>query len=718
LNVAANERFEIVGRYALYGEIASGSVATVCFGRLLGAVGLARPVAVKCLAPHLARDPRVRAVYMEEARRASRVRHPNVVPTLDVVAADGELLIVMDYVHGETLARLARTSRERRQPVPLRIALAIASNVLCGLQAAHEATSERGAPMPIVHRDLSPENVIVGVDGVARVLDLGLGRASERTAASHDEGGPRKLAYIAPEQLAEAPVTPATDIYAAGVVLWELLAGRRLFVRDDRTPSVLLDKLMHGRIEAPSTHAPSLPAALDAIVLSALGRRPSSRFGSARAMASAIEAVCDVATAREVGDWVERSASDALRVRSIALAALDSTPSRPRAASAPTYEVDVLLDELLVESMHESVDDGPMSSDPPPMIAASDTYPVTEPRTLRFVRAAPSPAVVVAPRSHGVRWTAVAGVLLAAFAGVAGGHVLTSSVDRNAAGPALAPRSSPIAAVVPAPPPIVCPADMVAVSASSFAMGDDDGLPFERPAHVVRLAAFCIDRLETTTADFRACSDRGDCKRASTTNDWSGITDRDRRLFDPLCNARDPLARAAHPMNCVDWAAASQACRARGARLPTEAEWELAARGVDGRKYPWGDREPNASLLNACGTECVAWAKKSGVDFAAMFSGDDGFATTAPVGSFPAGASRAGVEDLAGNVSEWVADFFGDYPSDERKNPTGPRTGSERIVRGGAWSGSLAAGARPTFRTKDAPSKRSYAIGFRCASSP
>jgi formylglycine-generating enzyme required for sulfatase activity len=162
---------------------------------------------------------------------------------------------------------------------------------------------------------------------------------------------------------------------------------------------------------------------------------------------------------------------------------------------------------------------------------------------------------------------------------------------------------------------------------------------------------------------------------------------------------------------------ASQACRARGARLPTEAEWELAARGTDGRKYPWGDDEPSAALLNACDAACVAWGRKSGVDFTSMFEGDDGFATTAPVGSFPSGASRYGVEDLVGNVSEWVADYFGDYPTDARSNPTGPSAGVERVVRGGAWNGSLSAWARPTFRTKEAPTKRSYAIGFRCASS-
>jgi serine/threonine protein kinase len=248
LNIAADERFEIVGRYALYGEIASGSGATVRFGRLLGPVGLSRPVAVKRLAPSLVRDPRVRSVFMDEARAVSRIRHPNVVPTLDVVAADGQLLVVSEYVHGETLAHLARTARERRQRIPLPIVVSIVSDVLHGLHAAHESRSESGAPLAILHRAVSPEKVIVGVHGSARVLDFGVGRATERLERHEDCDVKRKLAYMAPEQLAGAPASPATDVYGTAVVLWELLAGRRLFVRDDRAPAVLLDKLMHGPI--------------------------------------------------------------------------------------------------------------------------------------------------------------------------------------------------------------------------------------------------------------------------------------------------------------------------------------------------------------------------------------------------------------------------------------------------------------------------------------
>ena len=226
---------------------------------------------------------------------------------------------------------------------------------------------------------------------------------------------------------------------------------------------------------------------------------------------------------------------------------------------------------------------------------------------------------------------------------------------------------------------------------------------------------FCIDEFEVRVDAYKACSDGGDCKRATTTNEWDGISAHEREAYDPLCNIRDAEGKAKHPINCVDWDMSEKFCREAGKRLPTEAEWEFAARGPDGRKYPWGDDPPGPTHINACGKECVAWGVKNGIDEKAMYDLDDGFPNTAPVGSFPKGASRYGVKDVVGNVWEWVADWYGPYTSDEQKAPKGPDTGDERVIRGGAWNGSYASWVRPTFRYKDAPAKRSYGIGFRCA---
>jgi formylglycine-generating enzyme required for sulfatase activity len=255
------------------------------------------------------------------------------------------------------------------------------------------------------------------------------------------------------------------------------------------------------------------------------------------------------------------------------------------------------------------------------------------------------------------------------------------------------------------------------VPGGRFFMGSDDDLPAERPAHKVTLHAYCMDKLEVTTDAYRACSDRGDCKRAGLTNKWEGITAKDAKAYDTLCNAQDS-AHGRHPMNCVDWNAADRFCKAEGKRLPTEAEWEFAARGSDGRKYPWGDAAPSVKHLNACGAECVAWGRKHGAGLEALFTESDGWPTTAPVGSFPQGASRWGIEDLVGNVWEWTSDFYAGYTDADAEDPNGPATGTTHVMRGGAWNGAYADWVRPSFRFHNSADTRSHGVGFRCATTP
>jgi formylglycine-generating enzyme required for sulfatase activity len=253
--------------------------------------------------------------------------------------------------------------------------------------------------------------------------------------------------------------------------------------------------------------------------------------------------------------------------------------------------------------------------------------------------------------------------------------------------------SAPVdaAAMVVSPSPrAACPADMVPIPGGNFFMGSDEGLPMEKPSHAVSLAPFCMDKFEVTVTAYRACSEVGACKRAGSVHDWDGITSKDHATFDPLCNGREPEERGSHPINCVDWSMADRFCRETGKRLPTEAECEFAARGPDGRKYPWDDSDPTSDDLNACGSECAAWGLKNHVDEKSMYADDDGYATTAPVGSFPKGASRYGVEDMVGNVWEWVADYYAPYTGGDQTDPHGPATGRaghprrrlERLVRG------------------------------------
>jgi serine/threonine-protein kinase len=313
----------IVGRYAISTEIAAGGMATVHLGRLLGPAGFARVVAIKRLHAHLAGDPDLVAMLLDEARVAARIRHPNVVPTLDVVATGGELFLVMEYVEGESLSRLLRAAvAARRGPPPPRVVAAVVCGALHGLHAAHEARGENGEPLHVVHRDVSPQNLLVGADGVARVLDFGIAKAVGRSQATRAGVMKGKLGYMAPEQLRFEPVSARTDVYAAAVVLWEALTCARLFAGEDE--QVVRD-ILAGDAPPPSTLAPGLPEGLDAIVARGMAIDPAARFASAREMALAVERVVGLASPAEVAAWVAEGAADALHRRATLVAELEAT---------------------------------------------------------------------------------------------------------------------------------------------------------------------------------------------------------------------------------------------------------------------------------------------------------------------------------------------------------------------------------------------------------
>ena len=222
----------VLGRYALHAELASGGMATVHIGRLMGPVGFARTVAIKRLHAHFAKDPEFVSMFLDEARLAGRIRHPNVVPVLDVVAEQGELFLVMEYIHGDSLSKLLRQVREQGEKMPLGVTVSILAGALQGLHAAHETTNDQGEPLEIVHRDISPQNIMVGADGITRVADFGIAKAAGRAQSTQDGQLKGKLCYMAPEQLAQRPVDRRTDVYSASVVLWEALTGQRLFQAD------------------------------------------------------------------------------------------------------------------------------------------------------------------------------------------------------------------------------------------------------------------------------------------------------------------------------------------------------------------------------------------------------------------------------------------------------------------------------------------------------
>jgi eukaryotic-like serine/threonine-protein kinase len=351
----------LIGRYALYGEIAAGGMATVHFGRLIGPVGFSRTVAIKRLHPQFAKDPEFVTMFLDEARLAARIRHPNVVATLDVVATDGELFLVMDYVQGESLARLVR----RRNVAP-RIVASIVCGALHGLHAAHEACDERGEPLDIVHRDVSPQNILVGVDGTARVLDFGVAKASGRAHSTRDGHIKGKIAYMAPEQF-RGQVTRQTDVYACAIVTWEALTGKRLLSGGGEME--VLAKALAGNFAPPSSIVPDLPPGFDEVVMRGLAVDPKDRWATAREMALALEQCAGIASPSEVGVWVDSLARESLSKRSVSVNEIEASSSNVMISGLPADLTQVLT-----------------PATPPPL-------PVVEPAPLSAPASAPADTV-------------------------------------------------------------------------------------------------------------------------------------------------------------------------------------------------------------------------------------------------------------------------------------------------------------------------------------
>jgi eukaryotic-like serine/threonine-protein kinase len=228
-----------VGRYEVLAPIASGGMAVVYLARSLGVGGFEREVALKVTHAHLRENKAFVDDLLEEAKLAVRIRHPNVVSVLDVGDDAAGLFLVMDYVEGDTLASLVRASHGLGSPLPARIGFRLLVDVLSGLHAAHELRDDAGRPVGLVHRDFSPQNILIGIDGNARLSDFGIAKAATRLGNTTTGVVKGKLAYMSPEQARGQPLDRRSDIWAAGVVAWEIAAGARLYDADNEAATIL-----------------------------------------------------------------------------------------------------------------------------------------------------------------------------------------------------------------------------------------------------------------------------------------------------------------------------------------------------------------------------------------------------------------------------------------------------------------------------------------------
>lgn len=398
-----------VGRFELFSEIASGGMATVHLGRLIGASDFSRIVAIKRLHPQYAKNPEFVQQFLDEARIVARIRHPSVLPTLDLIEEEGELFIVMEFVEGDTLVNLMRAGRKRGDRVPLGVGLRIMCGALHGLHAAHEARNEDGEPMGIVHRDVSPDNIMVGTDGFARVLDFGIARALGVHSQTQDGVVKGKLPYMSPEQVLGDPITRATDVFAASAVLWQVLTGRRLF--KGKHVGEYAQKILNQPIPPPSKVLGVLPKKLDMLVLRGLKRDPAERWSTAQRMAEALEAVGDLASQREVGNWVGKLAFTQLRNLAEQVKAIERAPRGvpPRSEPPPAGDAQPTAAEAAVADLRPAgaAADAPRT----PMESGVSLRPTPEAASVGPMLATPAPELGISPARDVTlrRWLIVAG---------------------------------------------------------------------------------------------------------------------------------------------------------------------------------------------------------------------------------------------------------------------------------------------------------------------
>ena len=642
------------GDFRVARKLAAGGMGAVYVAEQ---ISTGRQRALKLMHPGLVENPVLRAKFEQEARIGARIASDHVVEVVaaGVDAETGSPWLAMELLEGQDLATAVRA---RGCFAPGEV-VAIFEQLCHAVGAAHAAG--------IVHRDLKPENVYLassrraGAAATVKVLDFGIARVVEEARPSTSTGAMGSPYWMAPEQTERrAAVGPAADVWALGLIGFFLLTGRSFWrTANEPEPSIpmFLREMVLDEIPAASARAKELgvevPAELDAWFARCVVRDPTRRFPDANAA------------------YAELTGALGPAARGVVTS---PAPLAPISRDAPIQITPV---------------SSPGGADPNLAHARTVMHSVPEEDD------EPGPL----PVANGPGGAVIAAVVVVLL-GVAG--AVTWAVARSSGAPAPTPTATTAAPPVALPK---CAAGTVAVSSGTFTMGSDEGAADERPAHSVSVNGFCMDEAEVSVARYAACVAVGTCAPLASTVDWADVKPDDHALWDGFCNAGK---RPEHPANCVTFDQASAFCRWDKARLPSEEEWEWAARGPSGWPYPWGPSLPNEVLANVCDSSCALHANVLGMKtMTSMHGGNDGWEGTAPVHTFPAGKGPFGAFQQTGNVSEWTEGRYCPYPGSTC-------TSLYRTTRGGSWADGDKADVRTTARHKDTPTARSPLIGFRC----
>jgi eukaryotic-like serine/threonine-protein kinase len=467
----------VIGRYEIVGMLGRGGMATVYLARSAGEAGFSRLFAIKVLHPHLADDEGFVKMLLEEGQIAARLHHPNVVPIVDLGSQGDLRYVVLEYVEGCALNALLSKQRDVRPP---RLVIPIIIDALSGLHAAHMLTDDDGHPMNLVHRDISPQNVLVGVDGAARITDFGVAKAEARVNTTRPGQIKGKLAFMSPEQLKGIEVDRRSDLFSAGCLLFSALTGRRLFLGPN--DAATMSNILWLQIPPPSAVGLKPPPFFDEICLRALERDRDKRWSSAAEMEDALREVAQkhglLGSRREVSEWVTSGFQGELQARRDAVR---EAASRSRSRVADTggewHPVASGLRMIPGVGQHEYDSDPStphsrgLQALPVPLMAAAPPAPVR-----------PLAGLVT---SHHLRIAGAAlGALLAGALGV--WFLLRSPAPparsmaqplTSAASVAAAPPAAPTTTVAPVAPRVGAPPDEPAATTGAPARTTNETMP-------------------------------------------------------------------------------------------------------------------------------------------------------------------------------------------------------------------------------------------------
>ncbi|MFL7871197.1 MAG: bifunctional serine/threonine-protein kinase/formylglycine-generating enzyme family protein [Anaerolineales bacterium] len=629
-----------LGRYQILELLGAGGMATVYKA---DDTRLERQVAIKVIRREVFSPAEMDMIlkrFEREAKSVAGLSHPNIVGVIDYGEFEGAPYLVMEYLPGGTLKeRLGR-------PIPWRDAIRLILPIARALEYVHARS--------IINRDVKPSNILLTENGEPMLTDFGLvkifGEKEKDTTTITSSGtGLGTPDYMAPEQWT-GEATAQSDLYSLGVVLYEMITGYRPYVAD--TPAGVLFKQASEPLPLPTSYIPDLPKDIESVLLRALAKDPANRYPDMHIFVNELENLL-------AGKKVSASTINTEKLREQMTGKVVEQPTQTPVPPAgrkrgviPVIAIAVIGALVLIGAIG-----GCWLLYSNPGILSIGAAPTQE-------TALPSPTTI--PPSP----TAIPP---------------TDTIQ---------PTEEPQSTSTPQPAEASLPEEiedekkvpMRLVPAGEFTMGSDQtGDAISRPANTVYVEAFYIDKYEVTNEMYDACAYAVECRKPRN----PGSVTRSTYYSNPVF--------ANYPVIYVDWSMAEAYCEWRGARLPTEAEWEKAARGTDERIYPWGNQTADCSYANLAG--CV---------------GD-----TTPVDQYDKSQSPYGVYGMAGNVWEWTSTLSKLYPYDATDGREDLSAFGKRIARGGSWHtfGGNAGNARTDTRFELDPGYYGAYVGFRCAKS-